>query len=109
MKHFEWRVAALAAGLIGCGGGLSGAGAQVDVLRTGSPPAECDLLGDVSIGVPPNTARPGSESEAITLMRNEAGADGAEYVVLVGTRERSDGGERYFEARGRAYDCPEDG
>lgn len=76
-----------------------------EVGATGVPDG-CSLLGDVSIGIPPDAGRPGTEAELVILMRNKAGQMGGTHV-LVESRHRTDDGNasEHWTGRGRAYRC----
>lgn len=64
------------------------------------------MLGDTSIGIPPDAGRPGTEAELVILMRNRAAQMGATHL-LVESRQRHDDGEgrEHWTGRGRAYRC----
>ena len=83
----------------------SGGTAVSEVPSTGLPD-RCTMLGDTSIGIPPDAGRPGTEAELVILMRNRAAQMGATHV-LVESRQRHDDGEgrAHWSGRGRAYRC----
>lgn len=71
-------------------------------------PTGCNLLGDVSIGIPPDAARPHSEEELIILMRNKAGELGGNYVIVdQSSNHPGNQGETIYSGRGIAYACPQ--
>ncbi len=76
-----------------------------EVGATGMPDG-CTMLGDVSIGIPPDAGHPGTEEELVILMRNKAGQMGGTHV-LVESRHRQDDGHdsAHWIGRGRAYRC----
>jgi hypothetical protein len=76
-----------------------------EVGATGMPDG-CSLIGDVSIGIPPDAGRPGTEAELVILMRNKAGQMGGTHVLVESRTHRDDGGgEGHWVGRGRAYRC----
>ena len=71
-------------------------------------PTGCNLLGDVSIGIPPDAARPRSEEELMILMRNKAGELGGNHVILdQSSSHPGNQGELIWSGRGIAYACPQ--
>lgn len=79
--------------------------AVTEVGATGMPDG-CSLIGDVSIGIPPDAARPATEEELVVLMRNKAGQMGGTHVLVESRQRHDDGhGEAHFTGRGRAYRC----
>jgi hypothetical protein len=79
--------------------------AVTEVGSTGMPDG-CSLVGDVSIGIPPDAARPATEAELVILMRNKAGQMGGTHVLVESRVRRDDGGGRaHYLGRGRAYRC----
>ena len=70
-------------------------------------PVGCRIVGDVNIGTPPDAARPPTEEDLVTLMRNRAGENGGN-VLVVETQDRRTGAadEVYYVGRGRSYRCP---
>jgi len=79
--------------------------AVTEVGPTGMPDG-CSLVGDVSIGIPPDAGRPGTEAELVILMRNKAGQMGGTHVLVESRVRRDDGGGReHWVGRGRAYRC----
>lgn len=85
---------------------LTARGTEVTEIGSDGTPPGCSLLGDVSIGIPPDAGHPGTEAELVILMRNKAGEMGGTHV-LVESRERRDdgGGNFHYVGRGRAYRC----
>lgn len=76
-----------------------------EVGATGLPDA-CTMLGDVSIGIPPDAGHPGTEAELVILMRNKAGQMGGTHVLIESRHEEHDGPESsHWVGRGRAYRC----
>lgn len=76
-----------------------------EVGSTGMPDA-CTLIGDVSIGIPPDAGRPGTEAELVILMRNKAGQMGGTHVLVESRHHEDDGrGDGHWIGRGRAYRC----
>jgi hypothetical protein len=76
-----------------------------EVGATGVPDG-CTMLGDVSIGIPPDAGHPGTEEELVILMRNKAGQMGGTHV-LVESRHRVEdsASSSHWTGRGRAYRC----
>jgi len=110
-----WRRVALAAAIgfvaAGCSSAiaLTDEGTRVRRVTDAEKPGGCRLLGDVSIGVPPDAARPRTEDELILLMRNKAGEAGGDHLVVDASEQRNATSERpYWTGRGRAYACPEE-
>lgn len=85
---------------------LTDRGSVVTEVGASGMPDGCTLIGDVSIGIPPDAGRPGTEAELVILMRNKAGQLGGSHV-LVESRHREDdgGGAGHWIGRGRAYWC----
>jgi len=79
--------------------------AVTEVGATGLPDG-CTMLGDVSIGIPPDAGHPGTEEELVILMRNKAGQMGGTHV-LVESRHRVEdsASSAHWTGRGRAYRC----
>lgn len=102
-------VLALAALAFGCSTSiqLTDGGRLVNHITRADMPSGCNLLGDVGIGHPPDAARPRTEDELITLMRNKVAELGGN-TLLVDQREpqQDSGGREYFRGRGVAYACP---
>ena len=85
---------------------LSDRGTTVTEVGTTGMPDGCSLIGDVSIGIPPDAGRPGTEAELVILMRNKAGQMGGTHVLVESRTRRDDGGGReHWVGRGRAYRC----
>lgn len=99
-------IALLAAG---CATGivLTDPGARVQDVAPTEVPAGCEMLGDVSIGIPPDAARPRTEEELVTLMRNKAAESGATHVMVESREQRGTATEPAYAGRARAYRCPE--
>ncbi len=72
-------------------------------------PDGCRLIGDVTIGLPPDAGRPPTREDLIKLMRNRAGQNGGNVVVVDFVEERNPNDEdaRHFVGRARSYLCPE--
>lgn len=73
-------------------------------------PSGCRLIGDVTIGLPPDAGRPRTREDLNKLMRNRAGQNGGNVVVVDFAEERNPNDEdaRHWVGRGRAYACPEE-
>ncbi|MBO6938470.1 MAG: hypothetical protein JJ863_26110 [Deltaproteobacteria bacterium] len=73
-------------------------------------PGGCRLIGDVTIGLPPDAGRPPTREDLIKLMRNRAGQNGGNVVVVDFVEERNadDEDARHFVGRARSYLCPEE-
>jgi hypothetical protein len=85
---------------------LTDRGTAVTEVGTTGMPDGCSLVGDVSIGIPPDAARPSTEPELVILMRNKAGQMGGTHVLVESRVRRDDGGGReHWVGRGRAYRC----
>jgi hypothetical protein len=88
---------------------LTAEGATVQTTDNADLALECRLLYDVSIGVPPDAARPRTEEQLLMLMRNKVGQSGGNVLVVDSTDARTEGASAYYVGRGRAYRCPEQG
>lgn len=85
---------------------LTDHGTAVTEVGTTGMPDGCSLIGDVSIGLPPDAGRPGTEAELVILMRNKAGQMGGTHVLVESRQRRDDGGGSvHWTGRGRAYRC----
>ncbi|HEY8430930.1 MAG TPA: hypothetical protein VIL20_21275 [Sandaracinaceae bacterium] len=101
----RWLGAFVAFGIAtGCTTGiaLTDRGEQVRHVAPAEVPLDCRLLGDVTVGIPPDAGRPRTEEQLVMLMRNRAGALGATHVIIEQSEQR---GEQWV-GRGRAYTCP---
>ncbi|MCB9594389.1 MAG: hypothetical protein H6719_16780 [Sandaracinaceae bacterium] len=101
-------IVALAASA-GCSTGiqLTDEGGRVQHITRADMPSGCNLLGDVAIGIPPDAARPRTEDELVTLMRNKAGQIGGTHLLVDNREQREDSsGNPYYRGRGVAYACP---
>src|ERR1700753_4155961 len=99
-------LSALAAGACPTAIALTDRGTQVVEIGATGTPDGCTMLGDVSIGVPPDAGHPGTETELVILMRNKAGRMGGTHVVVESRQRRDDGGgASHWTGRGRAYRC----
>lgn len=105
-------VAAVAAAATGCSTSiaLTDKGQGVSRVTDAEKPGGCRLIGDVSIGVPPDAARPPTEDDLVTLMRNKAGTMGGTHVVVDSRDQRNPESETgsYWVGHGRAYACPQE-
>lgn len=105
-------VAAVAAAAAGCSTSivLTDKGQGVSHVTDAEKPGGCRLIGDVSIGVPPDAARPPTEDDLVTLMRNKAGTMGGSHLVVDARDQRNPESETgsYWVGRGRAYACPQE-
>ncbi len=92
---------------IGCGGGiaLTDSGATVERLERQEMPAGCRMVADVTIGIPPDAARPSTEEQLVMLMRNKAGERGANRVVVEWTEPRTTASKTHWVGGGTAYAC----
>ena len=59
------------------------------------------MLGDVSIGIPPDAARPRTEEQLVILMRNRAAESGATHVMVESREQRGTGTEEHWAGRAR--------
>jgi len=85
---------------------LTDRGTTVTEVGASGMPDRCTMIGDVSIGIPPDAGRPGTEAELVILMRNKAGQMGGNYVLVESRHREDDGrGEGHWLGRGRAYRC----
>ena len=100
-------IVALAAG---CSTGivLTDRGARVHDVSPTEVPGGCTMLGDVSIGIPPDAARPRTEEQLIILMRNRAAESGATHVMVESREQRATGAEEHWAGRARGYRCPDE-
>lgn len=100
-------VLAVAAIAIGCATGitLTDRGTRVTALSQADMPGGCRLVGDVTIGMPPDAARPRTEEQLQILMRNKAGEMGANHVVTEFSEQRTEAGAVHYVGRGIAYAC----
>jgi hypothetical protein len=87
---------------------LTDRGERVQQIQSADLPAGCRLLGDVSIGIPPDAARPRTEQELVYLMRNKAAERSATHVIVESSERQHDAATGdYYLGRGLAYTCPE--
>jgi len=85
---------------------LTDRGTAVSEVGPTGMPDGCSLIGDVSIGIPPDAGRPGTEAELLILMRNKAGQMGGTHVLVESRQHHDDPhGEGHWTGRGRAYRC----
>jgi hypothetical protein len=97
---------ALALGACSTAIALTDRGTTVTEVASTGMPDGCSLIGDVSIGIPPDAGHPGTEAELVILMRNKAGQLGGTHVLVESRTHRDDeGGEGHWVGRGRAYRC----
>lgn len=97
---------ALALGACSTAIALTDRGTEVTEVGATGMPDGCTMLGDVSIGVPPDAGRPGTEAELVILMRNKAGQMGGTHVLVESRQRRDDGGgASHWTGRGRSYRC----
>lgn len=104
-------LASLVVALVGCSTALqlTEEGSSVRHVTRADMPASCRLIGDVTIGIPPDAAQPHSEEELSILLRNKAGREGGNLVVTEMSERREDStGEPYWRGRGSAYRCAEE-
>lgn len=80
-------------------------GAGVSRVSRAALPPNCQLVGDVAIGIAPDAARPRTEDDLVILMRNKAGDFGASHIVVESSNPRGSGAERYYAGRATAYRC----
>ena len=101
-------IVALAAA--GCSTGivLTDRGARVHDVSPTEVPGGCTMLGDVSIGIPPDAARPRTEEQLVILMRNRAAESGATHVMVESREQRGTGTEEHWAGRARGYRCPDE-
>jgi len=110
-------IAVFVAGLLACGGPaattpISAAGKRVKVLK-GDPAGSCEELGPVSVTHGNGCGgfgEAGTYDGAYALLKNEAGARGANYVRIDATRRPYGDGQCFhneFTIEGMAYNCPE--
>lgn len=99
-------VSVLALGACSTAIALTDRGTTVTEVGATGMPDGCSLIADVSIGLPPDAGRPGSEQELLILMRNKAGQMGGTHVLVESRQRHDDGhGEAHWTGRGRAYRC----
>lgn len=97
---------ALALGACSTAISLTDRGTTVTEVGATGMPDGCSLIGDVSIGIPPDAGHPGTEEELVILMRNKAGQMGGTHVLVESRTHRDDGGGTgHWVGRGRAYRC----
>jgi hypothetical protein len=97
---------ALALGACSTAIALTDRGTTVTEVGATGMPDGCALIGDVSIGIPPDAGRPGTEAELVILMRNKAGQMGGTHVLVESRTHRDDDGPNgHWVGRGRAYRC----
>jgi hypothetical protein len=106
MRAFVVSMVGLVA--LGCSPGivLTRDGERVTAVEPADVPAECEMVGDVSIGIPPDAARPRTEEQLLMLMRNKAAEAGATHVMVESRERRGQGGDVHYRGRARAYVCP---
>lgn len=107
--HRQLALAMAITAATGCATGiiLTERGARVQEVATADIPTGCQMLGDVSIGIPPDAARPRTEEQLVTLMRNKAAEIGGTHVLVESREPRTEAGREHFVGRGVAYRCPE--
>lgn len=93
------------AGACATGIQLTERGARVTAIAQADMPGGCRLVGDVTIGMPPDAARPRTEEQLEVLMRNKAGEMGANRVVTEFSEQRTEAGATHYVGRGIAYAC----
>lgn len=88
---------------------LTDKGERTRELSMTDMPSGCRLIGDVTIGLPPDAGRPPTREDLIKLMRNRAGQNGGNVVVVDFAEERNPNDEeaRHWVGRARSYTCPE--
>lgn len=107
------RIKQLAVGLcaalaLGCGHELvlTTGGTTVQRVERSALPDGCRVVGDVSIGIPPDAALARSEDELTILMRNKAADMGADHVVVERSEHRPvEGQPGTWVGSGVAYSC----
>ena len=89
---------------------LTDEGREVQQVEYAEMKPGCRLVGDVAIGIPPDAAHAPTKDDLIALMRNKAGREGGDTVVVDWAEERDAHSEEavHWVGRGRAYNCPED-
>jgi hypothetical protein len=94
----------------GCSTGivLTDRGARVHDVSPTDVPGGCTMLGDVSIGIPPDAARPRTEEQLVILMRNRAAESGATHVMVESRERRGTGVDEHYSGRARGYRCPDE-
>lgn len=92
----------------GCATGivLTDRGANVQAVGATEVPAGCVMLGDASVGIPPDAGRPSTEEELVYLIRNKAGESGATHVLIESRERRGSGEDVHYVGRARSYRCP---
>ncbi len=101
-------VGVLAALAMGCGHELALTTGGTHVQRVERPqlPDSCRVVGDVSIGIPPDAAIARSEAELTILMRNKAADMGADHIVVERSEARPGaGGVTNYIGSASAYNC----
>ena len=85
---------------------LTSEGTRVQLVEHSALPDGCRVIGDVSIGIPPDASVANSEAELAILFRNKAAEMGADHVVVEQTEQRpgSDGIDHYV-GSASAYGC----
>jgi hypothetical protein len=88
---------------------LTDKGEKTRELSMTDMPSGCRLIGDVTIGLPPDAGRAPTREDLIKLMRNRAGQNGGNVVVVDFAEERNPNDEdaRHWVGRARSYRCPE--
>jgi hypothetical protein len=79
----------------------------VQEVTAANVPPGCRLLGDVSIGIPPDAGRPRTEEQLVMLMRNKAAELGGTHVLVESREQRTEAGQQHYVGRGVTYVCPE--
>ena len=94
--------------LVGCAHqfALTAGGAAVQRVDRTHLPDGCRVVGDVSIGIPPDAAVAATEAELEILMRNKAAGMGADHIVVEQSELRPGAdGVGHYVGSGSAYVC----
>jgi len=108
MRVRQLVVGVSAALAIGCATSivLTGGGTAVQKVDRAQLPDGCRVVGDVSIGVPPDAAHPETEADLFILMRNKAAEMGADHIVVERSELRPEsGGRGHYVGSASAYVC----
>lgn len=85
---------------------LTAGGARVQRVERSQLPDGCRMVGDVSIGIPPDAALAATEAELLILMRNKAAGMGADHVVVEQSEQRPGAdGVGHYVGMGSSYVC----
>ena len=108
MKITPLAVVLVATFVAGCAHqfALTTAGTHVQRVERSALPDGCRVVGDVSIGLPPDASLATTEAELMILMRNKAAPTGADHIVVEQSQSQTGSdGVAHWVGSGSAYVC----